>query len=74
MVQGNQNVQNSLPNEMNNLMNNPVSFLARRRLNLPQNFQGGPKEMVQHLLDSGQMKQDDFNRLQQFVNKVIPLR
>lgn len=78
MVQGNQqnnpNVTNNLPNEMNNLMNNPAAFLARRKLNLPQNFQGGPREMVQHLLNSGQMNQNDFNRLQQFVNRVMPLK
>lgn len=53
--------------QMNALRANPVQFLAQRRLNLPQNFQGGPREIVQYLLDSGQMSQDQFNRLQNFL-------
>ena len=53
--------------QMNALRSNPVQFLAQRRLNLPQNFQGGPREIVQYLLNSGQMSQDQFNRLQNFL-------
>ena len=53
--------------QMNELRANPIQFLAKRRLNLPQNFQGGPREIVQYLLNSGQMSQDQFNRLQNFL-------
>lgn len=68
-----QNIKQQIPNEMSNLINNPLEYLARRNLNLPQNFQGGPKEIVQHLVNSGQMDQNTFNRLYSFVNRIKPL-
>lgn len=66
----NQNGNNmfDLMNQMNALRANPVQFLLQRRLNLPPNFTGGPREIVQYLLTSGQMSQDQFNTLQQITN------
>lgn len=64
--------QNNVPNvnlfsQLNALRSNPIQFLAQRRLNLPQNFTGGPREIVQYLLSSGQMSQDQFNRLSSMI-------
>lgn len=66
----NRSQMNNLSNimsQMNALRSNPVQFLAQRQLNLPPDFTGGPREIVQYLLDSGQMSQDQFNRLQTFL-------
>ena len=64
------NPMSNLMSQMNQLRANPVQFLMNRKLNLPQNFNGGPQEIVQHLLNSGQMTQEQFNRLQGIVNQM----
>lgn len=38
---------------------NPMAVISRR-FNIPQNIQS-PQDMVQHLLDSGQVTQDQVN-------------
>ena len=66
---GGQN-KNSLSNmmlQMNALRTNPIQFLAQRNINLPTNFQGGPQQIVQHLLNTGQMTQEQFNKLQSII-------
>lgn len=63
-----QNPMSGLMNQMKELQSNPVQFLARHKFNLPQNFQGGPQQIVQHLLNTGQMTQEQFNQLQSRVN------
>lgn len=72
MNQFNNNIQSQLPNELNNLKNNPIAYLAKRNLKLPDNFQGGPKEIVQYWLNNGTMDQGTFNRLQAFVGQIKP--
>ena len=44
---------------------NPVQFLMQRKFNLPQNFQGGPQEIIQHLVNTGQVSQEQVNQIQQ---------
>lgn len=58
----------SQPNFMqmlNQLKSNPVQFLMQRKFNLPQNFQGGPQEIIQHLVSTGQVSQEQVNQIQQ---------
>lgn len=61
---GPKNPMNDLMSQMNQLQSNPVQFLANRKFNLPQNFQGGPRDIIQHLLNTGQMKQSQLTELQ----------
>ena len=51
---------------------NPAQFLMQRRLNIPQDFSGGPQEIVQHLLSTGQITQEQLTRAQQIMNKIQP--
>ena len=55
---------------MNNIINmimqarqNPMAVISQR-FNIPQNIQK-PQDMVQHLLDSGQISQDQLNQTMQ---------
>jgi len=58
------NPMNNLMSQMGELQSNPVQFLANRKFNLPQNFQGGPRDIIQHLLNTGQMQQTQLTELQ----------
>lgn len=62
--------QMGIQEQLRQLQANPVQFLMQRRLNIPPELQNDPHAMVQHLLNTGQMTQADFNRLQGVVNNM----
>ena len=47
---------------------NPMGFLGRR-YNIPKNL-NDPQEIIQHLLNSGQVSQDQVNRAMQMRNNL----
>lgn len=47
-------------------MQNPMSMLSRK-YNIPQNL-NNPQEIIQHLLNSGQISQDQVNNAMQMRN------
>ena len=48
------------------IRNNPAQFLAQRGLNVPQGMMD-PQQMVQHLLNSGQRSQQQFDMSRQMA-------
>lgn len=64
---------NPLFNLLNNNMNfgqfgNMMNFMNQFN-QFKQNFQGDPKQQVQKMLDSGQMTQEQFNKLAQMATQ-----
>ena len=49
-----------------------IAQLKSQFMDMQKNFQGDPKQKVQELLNSGQMTQEQFNRLAQMANELIP--
>lgn len=58
-----QNQQNQIANQFNVFKRNPIQFLSSRGMNIPSQYQNNPKGIVQSMLNSGQMSQDQYNRL-----------
>lgn len=59
-----QAVMNMLPN----LKQNPMQFLAQRRLNLPQGVNmNDPQAILQHLVQTGQIPQQAVNNAYQMA-------
>ena len=61
---------------MNNLFSmlqqvkaNPVQFLIQRRLNVPANIANDPNAIVQHLLSTGQVNQQQVNQAYQMAQR-----
>ena len=52
------------------LKSNPVQFLAQRKFNLPQNFQGGPQDIIQHLVNTGQVSQQQIAQIQNQITNM----
>ena len=60
---------------MNNPMNmmqmlqsfkaNPAQFLLQSKLNVPQGMMNDPQKIINHLLQTGQINQDQINRAYQ---------
>lgn len=56
-------MMNSNPMQMlQQLKSNPMQFLMQRRFNIPANIANDPNEIVNHLLSTGQVSQDAYNR------------
>lgn len=53
----------------NMLKSNPMQVLSQR-FNLPQNI-NDPQQIIQHLLNSGQVSQDQVNRAMQMRNNPM---
>ena len=66
----NEQAQNGLKEQFNSFIQNPLQFLTQRKINIPQQYQNDPHGAVQYLLNNGQMRQEDFNRLSQIANQM----
>lgn len=62
--------QNNLSNMFNNFKQNPMQFLLQRKLNIPQELSNNPQGIIQHLLDTKQMTQQQLTQLQSFAQKL----
>lgn len=47
------------------LKSNPVQFLMQRKFNIPANMASDPNAILNHLLQTGQISQDQVNRAYQ---------
>lgn len=60
---------NSLSTMLQQLKANPVQFLMQRRFNIPASAASDPNAIIQHLVSSGQVSQDQINRAYQAVQR-----
>ena len=64
------NMANPLFNQFGNNRNNPMVEFMNDFNRIKQTIRD-PKQEVQNLLNSGQMSQQDFNRLSQMANQLM---
>lgn len=57
--------QNSMLSMLQQLKRNPMQMLMRSRFRLPQNMSNDPSEILNYLVRSGQVSQDQINRAYQ---------
>ena len=60
--------QNPIMGQFNSFMKNPMQYLTQRKINIPEQFANNPHGAVQHLLNSGQMRQETLNKMVQMAN------
>ena len=65
-------MNNNLMSMLQQLQSNPVQFLMQRRMNIPQNIAGDPNAIVQHLLNTGQITQQQYNQAAQMARQIMP--
>ena len=49
---------------------NPMKAILGSRLDIPQNFQGNETDLVQYLLNSGQITQEQYNDLNRRAREI----
>lgn len=52
----------------------PMQYLMRSRLNVPQDMASDPQAILNHLLQTGQVSQLRVNEAYRLVNQFIPHR
>ena len=62
---------NPLYNALGGHQMNPMAQLVADAKRLQQNMTGNPKQMVEELVKSGRMSQQDFNNYAQIANQII---
>lgn len=55
------------------IANNGVSQILQQVREMQKTFKGDPKQMVEQLLRSGQMTQQQFNELAAAANQILPM-
>lgn len=51
-------------------MGNPMQMLLQNKLNVPQNMANDPNAIIQHLMNSGVMSQEQYNQLKQTAGQI----
>lgn len=54
---------------INQIKQNPLGFLAQKKLNVPPEILDDPNKIMQHLMNTGQISQEAYNNaIQQAMN------
>lgn len=63
-------MQNSnLMYQLQALRQNPMQFLMQKRFNVPQNIANDPNAIIQHLMNTGQISQAQYNQAAQMAKQ-----
>lgn len=62
---------NPLYNQFGQNTGNPFSQIIAQAQEMQRTFRGDPRQVVQGLLDSGQMTQAQFNQYSQMANQIV---
>ena len=69
-MQNNQNNQINFNSLYNQFTQNPVQFLIKNRFNIPENIGSNPQIIIQHLLSSGQITQQQLMQVQSMIPQM----
>ena len=64
------NPQNNMMQQFQSFQQNPMQFLLRNKVNIPDEFQNDPKGAIQYLMNQGKMSQGQFNQLSQMAQRM----
>lgn len=57
-------------NQFKGFMGNPMQMLLQNKLNIPQSMANDPNAIIQHLMNSGVMSQEQYNQLKQTAGQI----
>lgn len=58
---GNGGINGGIMGMLRQLKSNPMQFLMQRKFNIPANIANDPNAIMQHLLSTGQISQEQVN-------------
>lgn len=69
-----QSMQGQQPNfasALQSIKQNPMQFLMQRKFNIPQNISNDPNAIIQHLMNTGQVSQQQYNRASSMARQFM---
>lgn len=63
--------QPNIVSALQNLKQNPMQFLMQRKFNIPQNISNDPNAIIQHLMNTGQVSQQQYNRASSMARQFM---
>lgn len=63
--------QPSMASMLQNLKQNPMQFLMQRKFNIPQNISNDPNAIIQYLMNTGQVSQQQYNRASNMARQFM---
>ena len=61
---------NNIMQMVQQIKSNPIQFLMQRRMNIPQNIGNDPQAILNHLIATGQISQQQVNSAYQAAQKM----
>lgn len=62
-------IPNQLMGMLSQFKQNPMQFLMQRKMNIPQNISADPQAILNHLLQTGQVSQQQVNAAYQMAQR-----
>jgi len=62
-------IPNQLMGMLSQFKQNPMQFLMQRKMNIPQNISADPQAILNHLLQTGQISQQQVNAAYQMAQR-----
>lgn len=62
-------MNNQMLGMLQQLKSNPLQFLMQRRMNIPQGMPADPQAILNHLVQTGQVSQEQLNRAYQMAQR-----
>lgn len=63
-------MQPDLSSLYNEFVNNPVQFLSKNKYNIPDTVENNPRSIIQYLLSSGQLSQQQLFKVQGMIPQL----
>lgn len=64
-------MNNNFLQDLQQLRNNPIQFLMKRKFNVPQNIGNNPNNIAQYLLNTGQVSQEQYNQAAKLARQFV---
>lgn len=61
--------QSSMFSALQNFKKNPMQFLMQKRFNIPKEITNDPNAIIQHLMQTGQVSQQQYNKAVQMAQQ-----
>ena len=71
LYQSMQGQQPNIASALQNLKQNPMQFLIQKKFNIPQNISNDPNAIIQHLMNTGQVSQQQYNRASSMAKQFM---
>lgn len=59
-----------LMSQFGNFRKNPMQMFAQKKMNIPQNIQGNPQQIIQYMMNNGTVSQEQFNAAKKMAEQV----